>query len=199
MKKAIAAMLSLCIVGQVTAGSNTVNVTSEGHHLSGSFWAPGVVVTAAHIDAEHKKALCTNKMEDVAFVVTHKEVPQSVIWRDPVEGEPIEYVGKQSVGGLIIGYASDSYTETTMNGVANGTMTVGNWYGNDKVFASGTGRVKKGMSGGSVISKVDGARLGIIVGYGRDTETQEYYTVFTPASIIKQQWLECVNQLADRR
>lgn len=185
MKKWIAIMLSLFFVDDVMARTHTVILTSNDYDLSGSNWKPGIIVTAAHVEGHITNAFCEDKFHDVAFIKTSKIVPENK-WRDPVEGEPLVYVGKV-FEPIYLGQLRER--EVTVNGKALENMPA-DWQNSSRMFYTGTGQVIKGMSGGSVVSRDDGSILGIINGIGVDSNGDRF-TLFTPTSVINQVWESC--------
>lgn len=181
--RALAGLLMLLVTGCASIDPLTVGVTSDNAVQSGSIWRSDVLVTAAHITERVSNTLCKNEQHDVMFVKHSTPATQPPIWRDPVPGEPIRYVGKV--------YAS--YTKISREHVIYGQAmesVIVPWLGDEQLFSSGTGVVVQGMSGGTVFSEVDGASLGIITGVAV-ADGDPKISLFVPASTIKRIADEC--------
>lgn len=168
-------------------------------------WDDNIVATSAHINKTLSQEICSNEILDVKFV--KDENINSVLWRDPNKDEPVEYRAKMTVFIPHEDSISDFGTEMEVNIRSRGfTLESINltWKGKKRSdFWIGTGRVLEGMSGGAVVSLIDNAILGIIMGVPKDIYPiqryfnllNEEYTIFVPYKTLQKVWNEeCINR-----
>ena len=168
-------------------------------------WDDNIVATSAHINKTLSQEICSNEILDVKFV--RDENINSVLWRDPNKDEPVEYRAKMTVFIPHEDSILDFGTEMEVNIRSRGfTLESINllWKGEKRSdFWIGTGRVLEGMSGGAVVSLVDNAILGIIMGVPKDIYPiqryfnllNEEYTIFVPYVTLQKVWNEeCINR-----
>ena len=154
-----------------------------------------VLVTSAHIDAIIEGEICNNPLRDVKFV--GKDEIKPVIWRQPLAMEPAEFRGLLRI--LDEGRTMEMNIEIKSQGLVlrNTTIKI-----NNESFPYvwlGAGKVIKGMSGGPVVAKNDGAVLGIIMGrpvkgLKKYEDVESKYTdlnLFIPYNVLKEVWKEC--------
>ena len=208
MKHKLFLLLVFALVGQAFGQQNELAeprgmqdimaeiVTGKYRMKQGSAapWTNEVVATSAHINALIEGELCQSKEFDVKFV---KQETQFAKWRDPVAFEELTYKGKIE--------ATSEDRKMTMVIESNSVglalrRTVIYWNGEkaDWVWL-GTGIVVKGMSGGPVIAKSDGAIVGIVMGrpakglkkYAFEEEKYGDLTIFVPYSVVDFVWRNC--------